>query len=51
MTDSRESLTIRMTTLLAALLLATAAKTAGAEPLAITDCLNFGNPEKPEVSL
>ena len=21
----------------------------GAEPLAITDCLNFGNPEKPEV--
>jgi phosphoribosylformylglycinamidine synthase len=22
---------------------------AGAEPLAITDCLNFGNPEKPEV--
>jgi len=22
---------------------------AGAEPLAVTDCLNFGNPEKPEV--
>jgi phosphoribosylformylglycinamidine synthase len=22
---------------------------AGAEPLAITDCLNFGNPEKPEI--
>ena len=21
----------------------------GAEPLAITDCLNFGNPEKPEI--
>ena len=21
----------------------------GAEPIAITDCLNFGNPEKPEV--
>ena len=23
--------------------------TAGAEPIALTDCLNFGNPEKPEV--
>jgi phosphoribosylformylglycinamidine synthase II len=23
---------------------------AGAEPLAITDCLNFGNPEKPEIA-
>ena len=21
----------------------------GAEPIAITDCLNFGNPEKPEI--
>ena len=21
----------------------------GAEPLGVTDCLNFGNPEKPEV--
>ena len=21
----------------------------GAQPLAITDCLNFGNPEKPEI--
>ena len=23
---------------------------AGAEPLAVTDCLNFGNPEKPEIA-
>src|SRR3989440_11375943 len=23
---------------------------AGGEPLALTDCLNFGNPEKPEVA-
>ena len=23
---------------------------AGGEPLAITDCLNFGNPEKPEIA-
>jgi len=22
---------------------------AGGEPLALTDCLNFGNPEKPEI--
>jgi phosphoribosylformylglycinamidine synthase subunit PurL len=22
---------------------------AGAEPLAVTDCLNFGNPERPEI--
>ena len=21
----------------------------GAEPLAVTDCLNFGNPERPEI--
>ena len=23
---------------------------AGGEPLALTDCLNFGNPEKPEIA-
>jgi phosphoribosylformylglycinamidine synthase len=35
-----------------AMVLAEAARNvvcAGAEPLALTDCLNFGNPEKPEV--
>jgi phosphoribosylformylglycinamidine synthase len=26
-----------------------AVRDAGAEPLALTDCLNFGNPEKPEI--
>jgi phosphoribosylformylglycinamidine synthase len=28
---------------------ATEVKDAGGEPLALTDCLNFGNPEKPEI--
>jgi phosphoribosylformylglycinamidine synthase len=28
---------------------ADAVREAGGEPLALTDCLNFGNPEKPEI--
>jgi phosphoribosylformylglycinamidine synthase subunit PurL len=40
----------RMTGALAVLEAARNVACAGGEPLALTDCLNFGNPEKPEIA-